>query len=125
MGLECMAGAAVCLVVLILRRPLMTLFTTDADIVEQGVRYFNIIAYCYWLPCLTNGIQGYFRGMGRITVTLFGTVTQISVRVAATLLLVPVMLIPGVGLACVLGWTALLAWEVPLQRRVCRAEKGT
>lgn len=124
MGLECMAGAAVCLVVLILRRPLMTLFTTDADIVEQGVRYFNIIAYCYWLPCLTNGIQGYFRGMGRITVTLFGTVTQISVRVAATLLLVPVMLIPGVGLACVLGWTALLAWEVPLQRRVWRAEKG-
>ena len=118
MGLEFAVGVAMCLAVLTLRRPLMMLFTRDGDIVENGVRYFNIIGFCYWLPCLTNGIQGYFRGIGRMTVTLFATLTQISVRVVATLLLVPVMEIPGVGLACVLGWCAMLSWEIPLQRRV-------
>jgi len=118
MSLEFAAGAAVCLAVLVLRRPLMTLFTRDGDIVEKGVRYFDVIGFCYWLPCITNGMQGYFRGMGRMTVTLFGTLSQISVRVLATLLLVPAMDIPGVGLACVLGWCAMLSWEVPLRRRL-------
>ncbi|MBR2529062.1 MAG: hypothetical protein IKE58_11410 [Blautia sp.] len=116
LSLEFAVGLAMCLVVLFLRRPLMTLFTKDSDIVENGVRYFNIIGFCYWLPCLTNGLQGYFRGIGRMTVTLFATLTQISVRVLATVLLVPVMMIPGVGLACVLGWCAMLSWEAPLQR---------
>lgn len=120
MGLEVAVGLAMCLAVLLLRRPLMTLFTGDEAIVESGVRYFDIIGFCYWLPCLTNGMQGYFRGIGRMTVTLFGTLTQICVRVLATLLLVPVMGIPGVGLACVLGWSAMLSWQVPLRRRLAK-----
>ena len=120
MGLELAVGAAMCLVVLLLRRPLMMLFTRDGDIVENGVRYFNLIGFCYWLPCLTNGLQGYFRGVGRMTVTLLATITQISVRVLATLLLVTSMGIPGVGLACVLGWSAMLGWEAPLRRRLSR-----
>ena len=120
MGLEFIVGVAMCLVVLTLRRPLMSLFTDDIDIVDQGVRYFNLIGFCYWLPCLTNGLQGYFRGVGRMRVTLFGTITQISVRVLTTLLLVPVMEIPGVGLACVLGWCAMLSWEAPLQRHLSK-----
>ncbi len=125
MALELAAGVLMCAAVLALRRPLMRLFTLDGDIVESGVRYFDIIGFCYWLPCLTNGIQGWFRGVGRMTVTLFGTLTQISVRVLATLLLVPRMGIPGVGLACVLGWCAMLSWEAPLQRRLAGGFAGT
>lgn len=120
MALECAVGVMMCLAVLVLRRPLMAMFTRDRGIVENGVRYFDIIGLCYWLPCLTNGMQGYFRGMGRMTVTLFGTLTQISVRVIATLLLVPAMQIPGVGLACVLGWCAMLGWQTPLRRHMRR-----
>ena len=115
MALEAVVGLAMCAVVLVLRSPLMAMFTKDAAIVADGVFYFNIIGFCYWLPHLTNGMQGYFRGIGRMTVTLLASLTQISVRVVATLLLTPVMGIQGVGLACVLGWSAMLAWEVPLQ----------
>ena len=53
-----------------------------------------------------------------MTITLFATLTQISVRVIATLLLTPMMGISGVGLACVLGWTAMLAWVAPMQRHL-------
>ncbi|MBE5808099.1 MAG: MATE family efflux transporter [Clostridiales bacterium] len=118
--MELVVGMAMCAVVLLLRSPLMSLFTQDAAIIAAGVRYFDLIGFCYALPCLTNGIQGYFRGIGRMRVTLFATLTQISVRVIATLILSPVMGISGVGLACVLGWTAMIAWELPLQMHIRR-----
>ena len=120
MRMEIVVGIAMCAVVLLLRFPLMTLFTQDESIIADGVRYFNLIGFCYALPCVTNGLQGYFRGIGIMKITLLATLTQISVRVIATLLLTPVMGIAGVGLACVLGWTAMIAWELPLQWHIQR-----
>ena len=114
--LETACGVFVSAAVLLLRSPLMSLFTKDPAVTEEGVRYFSIIGFCYLLPCLTNGFQGYFRGTGRMTVSLLGTLTQISVRVIVTLLAVPRMGIPGVGLACVAGWSAMLLWQVPYRR---------
>ena len=116
--LEMACGFLVSSAVLLLRAPLMSLFTADSGVTEEGVRYFSIIGFCYLLPCLTNGLQGYFRGTGRMTVSLLGTLTQISVRVIVTLLAVPQMGIPGVGLACVAGWSAMLLWQIPLRRRI-------
>ena len=106
MLLELAAGLAVSLIVLGLRRPLMSLFTEDAEIILLGISYFDVIGYCYGLPCLTNGLQGYYRGTGSMRSSLLGTLTQISVRVALTLVLAPRMGVPGVGIACVAGWSA-------------------
>ncbi len=113
MGIEAGCGLLVSALVLLLRRPLMSLFTTDPAIVEAGVDYFRIIGFCYALPCLTNGMQGFFRGIGRMGSTVLASLTQISVRVAVTLLMVPVMGLSGVGLACVVGWSAMLGWGMP------------
>ena len=118
MRLEVAAGFLMCAIILLLRLPFISMFTQDEVIIADGVRYFNVIGFCYALPCITNGLQGYFRGIGKMKVTLLGTLTQISVRVIATLLLTPVMGISGVGLACVLGWTAMIAWELPLQMHI-------
>lgn len=115
MLLEACAGAAVCLLVALLRKPLMTLFSEDGLIVEEGIRYFSVIMFFYWLPCLSNGIQGYFRGTGHMKTSLAATVTQISVRVGFTLITVSSEGIPGVGIACVAGWLAMLAWTVPFR----------
>ena len=38
-----------------------------------GARYLGAMAVFYLLPAFTNGFQGYFRGMGRLGVTLLGT----------------------------------------------------
>ena len=120
MLLEGGIGLLVSAVVLLLRGPLMSLFTTDAEIIQNGVTYFNLIGFCFWLPCLTNGMQGYLRGVGAMKTSLFATLTQISFRVAATLLLVPRMGISGVALACVIGWSAMLVWTLPYRQRLKR-----
>jgi Na+-driven multidrug efflux pump len=58
-------------------------------------------------------MQGYLRGIGAMKTSLAATLTQISFRVAATLLLVPRMGISGVALACVIGWSAMSVWTFP------------
>ena len=118
MLLEAVSGLLVCGVVLALRSPLMSLFTVKEEIILAGVAYFNCIGFFYWLPSFTNGMQGYLRGVGAIKTSLLGSLTQISFRVAATLLLVPRMGIAGVGLACIIGWSAMLLWTIPFRRRL-------
>lgn len=118
MLLEACAGLLVCGVVLLLRTPLMSLFTVDAEIILAGAAYFNVIGFFYWLPSFTNGMQGYLRGVGAMKTSLFASLTQISFRVAATLLLVPRMGISGIALACIIGWSAMLAWTLPFRRRL-------
>ena len=110
MALEAAAGIAVSTLVLLLRGPLMGLFSREEDIITLGIRYFDLIGFFYILPCVTNGLQGFYRGMGYMKASLFGTLTQISFRVLFTLLLTPALGIKGIGPACVIGWSVMLLW---------------
>lgn len=111
--LEFLAGILVCVTVCLFRNPLMHLFTSDPEIVKEGIAYFAFMAFMYWLPCMTNGHQGYFRGTGAMKTVLGGTLTQITLRVIATMILVPRIGVTGVGFACVIGWSAQCAWQIP------------
>ena len=107
----------ICLVILWLHRPMLGLFSGEAATLDEGSRYFRVMAFFYWLPALTNGIQGFFRGMKHMKVTLFLTLTQISVRVLVTWLLIGSMGITGITYACAAGWTAMLIVAVVYFRR--------
>lgn len=111
--LEVLSGILVCLVVYIFMDPLMHLFTTDPQIIEEGRNYFLLMAFVYWLPCIMNGHQGYFRGIGAMKTVLFGTLTQITMRVITTVILVPRIGVTGVGIACIAGWSVQGCWQIP------------
>ncbi len=98
----------ICIVILWLHRPMLGLFSTEAATLEEGSRYFRVMAFFYWLPALTNGVQGFFRGMKHMKITLALTLTQISVRVLVTWLLLGHLGITGIAYACAAGWTAML-----------------
>ena len=53
------------------------------------------------------------------------TLTQISFRVTSTLLLVPKLGISGVGLACIIGWSAMLLWTLPYRLLIKKKTAGT
>lgn len=95
---------------------LMTLFVKDGSskIVELGVIYLQMMAFFYLLPSWTNGIQGYFRGMSDLKVTLISTFLQIAGRVVFSYLLAPRLGIVGIALSCLAGWIIMLAYEVPV-----------
>lgn len=95
---------------------IMQMFVPDktSKVVVFGVIYLQLMAFFYLLPSWTNGLQGYFRGMGDLKVTLRSTFVQMVGRVTFAYLLAPRMGIVGIALSCLAGWLLMLAYEVPI-----------
>ena len=77
----------------------------------------------YILPAFTNGIQGYFRGIGDLKVTLLSSFVNMGVRVLAAIPLVFVlgMEIEALPFSYLAGWIGMLIAEVPLLIRSYRS----
>ena len=113
--LEACYWVFICITITLFRRPLMGLFVTAGNegIVALGSSYLGLMALFYVFPAFTNGIQGFFRGMGNMSVTLLGTFVQTSLRVVFVYLLTPGIGLMGVAYACAIGWRVMLLVEVP------------
>lgn len=108
-----------------LRKPMIALFVSGQgaqSVVAQGAAYLGCMAVLYGLPALTNGFQGFYRGMGKMTTTLLGTCTQAGLRALFAALLAPRVGLPGIAAACALGWAAMLLFEVPYYFYTCRKQ---
>lgn len=112
MSIEAVYGVLICLIVLAVKTPVMRLFAAQDSVsmIGMGVDYLTLMAFFYVLPGLTNGIQGYFRGMGEMKTTLIATFIQISVRALVVWLLVPRIGLNGAAWACAAGWCLMLIY---------------
>ena len=101
------------LIVQLLKTPAMRLLSPDENpgIVTLGVEYLTVKAFFFILPGVTNAIQGFFRGMGSMTVVLISTLIQISVRTVLVLLFVPRYGIVAEAWACAAGWLCMIVFE--------------
>lgn len=115
-------GSAVAL----LRKPLVSMFVTgegSEEVIRLGSQYLSWMAAFYLFPAMTNGVQGFFRGMGKMYTTMLGTFLQASVRTVCTYLLVPHFGIIGIAFSCAIGWSTMLLYEVPYYFITCRRQK--
>ena len=122
MILELVYGAAVMLICLGFARPLMSLFVKDEEVIGHGVVYLHLIAVMYILPAVTNALQGFFRGIGDLKVTLMSSFTNMTVRVIAaeTMILLWNFGIEALPYSYLAGWIAMLLVETPLMLRIYR-----
>ena len=120
--LEIMVGIFISLVLYICRFPLMSLFTSNQEIIFEGASYFSVMFLAYVLSNCSNGHQGYYRGIGYMKTTFFGSVTQISIRAIVSVLIVPFIGIRGIGYACMIGWSCQLVWQAIYRIYVYRKE---
>lgn len=97
-------------------KSMMGLFVTDkaSNMIVIGDSYLKKMAFFYMLPALTNGIQGYFRGLGKLNITLMATMVQMVCRVILSFIFAPIMGITGIAYACLGGWITMLLYEVPV-----------
>lgn len=114
--IEFIYGIIIFLVCFIFANPLMRLFTNDPDVIKHGVTYLRLISVMYLLPAATNGIQGYFRGIGDLKITLISSFVNMGVRVAAAAVLVLVfsLQIEALPYSYLAGWVGMLIAELPL-----------
>ena len=116
--LQAVYTSVIAVVVFVLSRPIMQLFVSDGseEVIRLGVSYLQLIAFMYFMPSATNIIQGFFRGLGDLKVTLISTILNMSARFLSAWLMIHVM---GGGFECLawanfVGWIAMLAFQVPM-----------
>ena len=116
MKIELVYGITIFLICFLFATPLMRLFTKDSDVIRHGVTYLRLISIMYLLPAATNGIQGYFRGIGDLKITLISSFVNMGVRVvvAAILVLTFSLQIEALPYSYLAGWIGMLITELPL-----------
>ena len=105
--------------------PIIRLFVSDAAVVHLGVRFLKLVSLFYLMPSLTNGIQGGFRGLGDLKLTLHRSLLNMGFRVAAAAVLVLVLKVDLqiMPVSYGIGWLSMLVYELPLLIRYMKEDK--
>ncbi len=107
------------------RRPIVSMFVTGEgaeEVISLGSQYLGYMVLFYLYPAMTNGFQGFFRGMGKMNTTMLATFIQVTVRTVCTFLFVPRLGIAGIAFACATGWSLMLLFEVPYYFITCNRQ---
>ena len=90
---------------------ILGLFSNNEAVIAAGVRYTGAMAYLYLFAFLGEVIQGFFRGIGRLRLTMVASLLQVVLRVVLSFFLIPLRGIPGICAAVVTGWVLLVLIE--------------
>ena len=114
--MEIVYGVIVSVCVFALAEPLMKLFVSaqETEVIRLGTRYLQLMGFFYFMPGITNGLQGYMRAIGKMKLTMYVTYSQMFTRAAFTALLIWRMKLDAVPLACAAGWVLMVVWEAGL-----------
>ena len=123
--LETVYTAVVLALVFLFSRQIMELFVGNdsEEVVTLGISYLELIAFMYVMPEATNIIQGFFRGLGDLKVTLVSTILNMSSRFLSAWVMIHIMHggFDRLAWANFFGWVAMLAFQIPMI--VCRWKK--
>ena len=107
-----------CIVTYLCSDMLMRLFvkSNETEVISLGVSYLKLISVMYFLPGITNGVQGFFRGIGDLKVTLYSTMTNMFFRALSAYIFISLlsMKFNSLALANMTGWIFMLIFELPL-----------
>lgn len=114
--LYCVATA---ILIFIFSDSIMKIFieSSETEAIFLGKTYLKTIAFFYILTALCNTLQGFFRGFGRMDVTLIATFIQIPIRVVLSYILTKYMGISGVAVGMGIGWIFMASYEGYLYMR--------
>lgn len=131
-GLKCMFFIAeiytvtVTVLVLMGRNPLLGIFLKpeETTALQQGLSYLVPMAVFYFLSGINNTWQGYYRGLGRLKITLMATLVQMPVRVILSYLLFDFCGIQAVAIGTAVGWVCMAGYELAMYRsmRISRSK---
>ena len=114
--LELAFSIVVAMILYTLAEPIMRLFTDDAEVISEGIAYLHLIAFMYPQPSITNAIQGYFRGIGDLRITLISTIINMGARCISCYILLFHMGFTFAVLpwSYMIGWIAMAVYEIPV-----------
>lgn len=108
-------GIMMGLILYIASNPIMHLFTSDLNVIQEGEKYLHLMAFMYFIPGITNALQGYFRGIGDLKVTLWSTIINMFTRCLACYVLIFIWNFDfsAIAWSYLFGWICMILFEVP------------
>lgn len=93
---------------------LVSIYVSENNLamLQIGSDYIKIMSFFYVVCAVIAAFQGFFRGIGKIKVTMFATFSQIIIRVALSILLVPMFGVVGVCTAVIVGWLVMFFYDM-------------
>ena len=117
-------GALISIIIFVIKKPVLNIFvssdaaiiTSKSEIINNACTYLNIMCCLYMLPCITNAMQSFFRGSGKVTIVFLSTLVQITARVIFVILLMHLTSKPMVSAAfgTGIGWIFMISFELPI-----------
>ena len=107
------------LVVFIGAEAIMKFFvsSSEVEVIIIGVKYLRLMSVFYIISGFCNILQGLFRGVGKLHITLIATLMQILIRVALSFMLAPYFGVSAVAYAVAIGWITMLIFEGSVYRK--------
>lgn len=116
--LEAVYTAVVLALVFVFSRQIMELFVGEdsGEVVSLGISYLKLISLMYVMPAATNIIQGFFRGLGDLKVTLISTILNMSARLLSAWIMIHILHggFERLAWANFWGWVAMLLFQIPM-----------
>lgn len=113
--------AVLATVCFLLPERIVGIFSHNPQVIAAGAKYTGTMAYLYVFAYLGEVIQGFFRGLGQLRLTMVASLLQVLLRVVLSYLLIPVWGIYGICAAVAAGWVLLVAIEGAYSIRKARA----
>lgn len=83
------------------------IFSDNPEVIAAGVQYTGTMAFLYLFAFFGESIQSFFRGLGRLRLTMIASLLQVVIRVILSYLLVPRWGITGICVSVATGWILL------------------
>ena len=71
---------------------LISVFSSDEAVISAGAIYTGTMAFLYMFSMTGEMLQGFFRGIGKLKVTMIASAGQVILRVILSALLIPSLL---------------------------------
>ena len=129
-GLTCdlIYGVIIGCVCFALPRQLIGIFSTDEAVITAGAAYTGTMAFLYMFSMSGEMLQAFFRGIGKLRVTMIASAGQVILRVILSSSLIPKIGIYGICISVVIGWILLTVFEgayaVYCSKRISFPEAG-
>ncbi len=108
-----------------LRAPqLVGIFSDNPEVIRAGVQYLGTMAFFYPCAYLFELFQGFYRGTGRLRLTMAASMTQVAMRVPLSAVLAPKFGVYGICAAVAVGWVTLTILEGGYSAYLCRTQYG-
>ena len=79
----------------------------SVEVIELGNSYLHIMAFGYFLVGLVNTLQCFFRGMGNMSLTLYGSLINIFVKIWVVYQFIDILKFDSVAWGTILGWVLM------------------